>query len=135
VNAKAVGRRAAALALAVAAPIACILHMPACKDDGTHVYLGQFYNEGRRCLGTPSAVDVVSGDVPGDCAPICLHQNRADGGHAIYVATMCAPYPGPDFDMSGTDPLCIPALAALARGDVCSSDGGSSHPLVDASTD
>lgn len=130
-----VRRRAAAFALAVVVPIACIIHVPACKDDGTHVYIGQFYNEPRHCLGTTSAVDVVTGDDPGQCAAICIHQNRSDGGHAIYVATMCPPYPGPDFDTSGTDPLCMPALAALARGDVCSSDGGSSHPLVDASAD
>jgi hypothetical protein len=125
-------RRVGAVALAAALPIACILHAPACKNDGTHVYVGQLYVEARHCLGTGSAVDVVTGDDPGQCAPICIHQNRSVGGHAIYVATMCPPYPGPDFDTSGTDPLCTPALAALARGDTCFSDGGSSHPLVDA---
>ena len=106
------------------------MHLSACgKDDGTHVYEARLYVEARHCLGTTSSVDVISGDVPGQCDPICLRQTRADSGYAIYAATMCPPYPGPDFDKSGTDPLCPLALAALARGDTCLSDGGSTHPL------
>jgi len=125
-------RRAAAVSVGLVA-VACILHVSACKDDGTHVYLGQLYVEGRDCLGTPSAVDVISGDEPGDCTPICLVQKRAEAGKAIYAATMCGPYPaGVEFDTAGTDPACPKALAALSRGDTCLSDGGTTHPAPPA---
>jgi hypothetical protein len=129
-------RRGARAALAVLGStlgsIICIIHASACKDDGTHVYIGQLYVEARHCLGTTSSVDVVSGDDPGNCDPICIHQNLHDGGHAIYVATMCPPYPGPDFDTTGTDPQCPLALAALKRSDICLTDGGSTAPVVES---
>ena len=124
--------RAVLAAIAAAGAIMCIMHATACKDDGSHIFVGSLYLEDRHCLGTPSSVDVVTGDPPGDCNPVCLRQTRSEGGHAIYVATMCPPYPGPDFDTSGADPQCAPALAALARGDTCLSDGGSTHPVADA---
>jgi hypothetical protein len=128
-------RATLAAPLAVAA-LACILQAPACKDDGTHVYVGYLFVEARDCVGTSSSVDVVTGGEPGDCAPICLLQHRAEGGRAVYVATMCAPYPaGVEFDTSGTDPACPAALAALARGDTCLSDGGDTNPLPDAAAD
>jgi hypothetical protein len=117
------------------------MHMTACKDDGTHVYIGRLYVEARGCLGTSSSVDVISGDDPGSCDPICLVQRRAEGGHAVYVATMCPPYPsGVEFDTAGTDPACPKALEALSRGDTCLTDGGSTHPVrpppvSDAGTD
>jgi hypothetical protein len=126
-------RRFGAAALALLAPIgaiACILHVSACKDDGTHVYIAQLYVEARGCLGTTSSVDVISGEAPGTCAPICLVQKRGDAGPATYVATMCPPYPsGVEFDTSGTDPSCTGALAALARNDICLTDGGSTSPV------
>jgi hypothetical protein len=130
-----------AAALAVVAGTTLVI---ACKDDGTHVYVGRFFREERSCLGTTSALDVISGDVPGECAPVCLIQRRAEGGRSVYVATMCPPYPTPaEFDLSGTDPVCVPALDALARNDTCATDGGSSNPLpradasapADATTD
>ena len=126
-------------AVAIAVPLAalvCILHAPACKDDGTHVYVGRLFVEARDCLGTSASVDVVTGGDPGDCAPICLLQHHGEGARAVYVATMCAPYPaGVEFDTSGTDPACPAALAALARGDTCLSDGGDTHPAPDAAAD
>ena len=125
-NARALG---AGLAIAATA-IACIIHLSACSsDDGTHVFQARFYLEARDCLGTPSTIDVISGDESGaSCAPICLRQIRAEVGRAIYATTSCPPYPGPDFDRSGADPACPAALAALARGDTCFSDGGSAKP-------
>ena len=128
-------RPAASVVIGLVA-VACIVHASACKDDGTHVYVGRLYVEARDCLGTSSSVDVISGDDPGTCAPICLVQKRGEGGKAIYVATMCPPYPaGVEFDTAGTDPACPKALAALSRGDTCLSDGGTTHPPPDASTD
>jgi hypothetical protein len=130
--------RRATFAFVGLAAVACTLHVSACKDDGTHVYVGRFYLEARECLGTSSSLDAISGDDPGTCAPICLVQKRAEAGKAIYVAPMCPPYPaGVEFDTTGTDALCPKALDALARGDTCLSDGGTTHPAPkpDASTD
>lgn len=118
------------VASSAAGAIACIMHATACSsDEGTHVYQARFYLEARDCLGTPSSIDVISGEEPGFCEPICLRQIRADGGRAIYASTVCPPYPGPDFDKSGGDPACPAALAALARGDTCLTDGGSTRPV------
>lgn len=120
----------AAAVLAAAAACMCIVQLSACENDGTHVYIGRFYLESRGCLGTTSSLDVIEGDVPGECAPVCLVQRRADAARTVYVATMCPPYPAAvEFDTSGADPACAPALAALARNDTCATDGGSAHPL------
>jgi hypothetical protein len=105
-----------------------MMQATACDEDGDHIYVGQLYVEDRHCLGTPSSVDVVTGGDPGECPPLCLRQTRAEGGYAIYVSTMCAPYPAPDYDTTGSDPLCVGALEALARNDTCLSDGGSTDP-------
>jgi hypothetical protein len=137
VTRRAPGAARAGATLGAAAALACSLHLSACKDDGTHTYLGRLYVEARGCLGTSSSLDAISGGDPGDCPPICLAQPNAEGGRAIYVATMCGPYPY-GFDTSGADPACPKALAALARNDTCLSDGGATHPLppvVDAGTD
>ncbi len=100
-------------------------------DGGAHVYQGRLFLEERQCLGTTSSLDVVSGEPTGDCGPRCLVQPGRDGGRAIYVATMCPPLPY-GFDASGSDPACPAALAALARGDTCFVDGGSSQPASNA---
>ncbi|MBX3186002.1 MAG: hypothetical protein KF819_03260 [Labilithrix sp.] len=101
--------------------------------DGTHVYRGRLFIEARDCLGTTSSVDVIEGDEPAnDCPAKCVAQRRAEGGRAIYVSTTCGAAPL-DFDLSGSDPACPAALAAHTRNDTCSSDGGSSNPIVDAS--
>lgn len=124
----------ASAAVAGALAIACILHI-SCRDDGTHVYEGRLYLEARDCVATSSSVDVISGDDPGTCAAVCLLQPRAEGGRAVYVSTMCPPFPAPDFDVTGADPVCGRALAALARNDTCLSDGGTTRPLPDAGAD
>ena len=131
-------RSAARAALAAAFSITCTLHLSSCKDDGTHVYIGRIFLEARDCVATTSSVDVVSGETPGECSPICMLQPRAEGGRTVYVATMCPPLPAPDFDLSGRDPVCVRALAALARNDTCLSDGGTTSPrppVADASAD
>ena len=114
-----------------------VLLVYACGDP-SHVFEGRLFVEHRACLGTTASVDVVEGEGAGNCGPTCLTQPLADGGRAIYVSTMCAPYPYA-FDASGTDPACTPALDALARGDTCLLDGGSSSPPapppVDAGSD
>ncbi len=120
--------RIAAVAGVTAAALAA-LPVWSCRDEGAHVYVGRLFLESRDCLGTPSSVDVVAGDDPGTCDAVCLVQPRADGGRAVYVSVMCAPYPAPDFDVSGQDPICARALNALTRDDTCLSDGGTTHPI------
>lgn len=116
------------LAFVVATLAAC--------DDPSRVLLGQLYVENRDCLGTPSSVDVVSGDErPGPCAPTCLVQRSYDAARPVYVTTSCGPFPG-DADVSGSDPRCALALDALARRNTCFTDGGAAHPrATDAGPD
>lgn len=116
------------LGLAAAASVAAVLGALACGGEGSHVYEGRLFDEARGCFMSKTSLDVVSGDAPGDCGPRCLVQNLPDGGRTVYGATMCAPFPF-NFDATGTHPACPAALAALARGDACLSDGGSTNPL------
>ena len=109
-----------ALLAAIALAVAC--------GDTSHVYEGRLFVADRGCLGTTASVDVVDGERPASpCPEACLVQPLADGGRAVYVATMCAPYPF-GFDTTGSDPVCPRALAAHERGDTCLADGGSSRP-------
>lgn len=96
--------------------------------DGSHIYFGRLFVEGRECLATESALDVVEGDeAVATCAPICLTQ-AVDGGRATYVSNVCGPFPQ-GFDTSGQDPTCARAFEAQRRNDTCLSDGGSTRPL------
>ena len=116
------------------APLGLLALHGACGDP-SHVYEGRLFVEERHCLGTKSSVDVVDGERPGSCGPTCLAQPTADRGRAIYVGTMCGPYPY-GFETSGADPRCPAALAALERNDTCLIDGGSTRPaLPDAGSD
>ena len=99
-----------------------ILLLSACDESSSHVYLGRLYLTDRKCLGTTSSVDVVSGDTTGTCAPVCLVKDST-----VYVGTSCAPYP-PGYDSSGVQSICAEALAANGRDDTCLADGGSTHP-------
>jgi hypothetical protein len=114
-----------------------VVSLHAC-GDASHIYEGRLYREDRQCLATKSSVDVVEGEAPGDCGARCLVQRTTDGSRAIYVSTMCAPFPF-NFDATGSDPACADALAALTRNDTCLTDGGSTAPLppppVDAGSD
>jgi hypothetical protein len=103
------------------------LMLGAACAEASHVFEGRFFVQHRACLGTAASIDVVEGESGGRCAPTCLAQPLGDGGRAIYVSNMCAPYPY-GFDASGADPLCPTALEALARNDTCLVDGGSTHP-------
>ncbi len=107
--------------------------LAAACGDASHIFEGRFYLEARDCLGTTGSVDVVEGDPPGVCPPVCLADAHTDGGRSLYVSTMCAPYPF-GYDASGGDPACPRALAALGRDDTCRPDGTSTHAL-DAGSD
>ncbi len=100
---------------------------------GAHVLEGQRFDPSRGCLEKTSTLDVLDGPPPAQpCAPLCLLQTTSDGGTALYVSRSCPPFP-PQWDTSAKDPRCALALAAASRNDSCLSDGGSTHPPVDAS--
>ncbi len=126
-------RRRIVLVLGAVASAMLAAHLVACGNP-SHVFEARLFVEQRQCLGTKASVDVVDGEPPSSpCAPTCLVQPQSDGGRAIYVSTMCGPYPF-GFDASGSDPACPAALDALARKDTCFVDGGSSSPapVIDA---
>lgn len=109
----------------------------ACGGPNSHVLSGRRYLADRDCVEALSSVDVVEGPDPGrTCAPICIvGQSPLLVGPAVYVTTQCPPYP-PTFDLSGENPECAGALAALERLDICNAEG-STNPRdggdVDAS--
>jgi len=109
----------------------------ACSDVSSHAFIARQYVDGRDCLESSAAVDVVTGPDPGvGCGPKCLVGTGLgfDAGKFVYIAYMCAPYP-PTWDQSGTDPRCEKAIAAEARRDTCTGDAGSSNPAPDAASD
>lgn len=119
-------RRRVSAALFGGGLVACIMHA-ACGDP-SHLFLGRYYLEGRDCLGTDSVIDVVEGEDPGVCPVVCLiDPANPNADRAVYVSTMCAPYPYAVV-ASTTDPSCIRALAAFERDDTCNQDGTSSNP-------
>jgi hypothetical protein len=106
------------------------IYTAACGEP-SHVYLGRLYRVDRDCVATVSSVDVVDGEEPGTCEPVCLVQTTFDAERVIYVSTMCGPYPF-GFDATGDHPECPAALAAFARNDTCLADGGTTNPPEDA---
>src|SRR5690606_21990228 len=117
-------------AVAALAVAAVVVASSACGEP-SHVYLGRLYRVDRDCVATVSSVDVVDGEEPGTCGPVCLIQTTFDAERVVYVSTMCAPYPF-GFDATGEDPACAAALAAFARDDTCLADGASTNPAPDA---
>jgi hypothetical protein len=107
-----------------------------CTDYPKHIIPGQLYETARDCVDPTASIDIVDGPDPGSyCPPTCLVTPAgANGGPpGVYVTTECGlDSPPPLYDTSGTEPACMGALAAFARGDVCQMDGTSSCP-ADAS--
>jgi hypothetical protein len=109
-------------------PAAIVVIVIAACGDPSHIYEGRLFLESRNCVGTPSSIDVVEGDPPTTKCPVrCLTQPHRDGGRAVYVSTMCEPFPF-NFDASGNDPACAKAIQAFERLDTCLLDGGSANP-------
>ena len=110
--------------------LAASLLLAGCSDPVSHVFAGRLYQPTRGCIEATTSIDVVDGPQPAaPCDRRCLA-----GSNAIYVSTMCAPSPR-GFDTSSTSPACAAALESYDRNDTCSPDGGSAHPLPDASHD
>ena len=104
-----------------------VVGFAACNDPEQYVFSAAPFDTVNNCLGSYQAVDVVSGGTGAStCAPKCF----VNAG-AVYVSTMCAPFPDPAvWDESGLNPNCPAALSAFARMDICSPDGGSSNPWI-----
>lgn len=97
-----------------------LVALVACENQsGTYVYRGRKYNPETKCLEAPRALDVIEVEqLPALCVDTCLTQKDYDGGLAVYVSQTCPPYP-PGFDVSGREPLCVPALEAASRATGC----------------
>ncbi len=105
----------------------------ACGGDPIYTYQGQRFDPANGCLERPTALDVVEGPTePRECPAICLVRTPANGPRTAYIAFTCPPYP-PEFDATGTDPLCAPALVAGARRDGCVPEGGPPDAAAEAS--
>ena len=48
---------------------------------------------GAQCLEPVSSIDIIAGNEPGSCGPVCILSLPEDGGQIAYVSTMCGPYP------------------------------------------
>ncbi len=116
--------------------LAATLAIAACSESTSYIFAGRLYEPGRGCVDTTTAIDVLDGTQAGVCTRACLlgPPDLDSGMPALYVSTMCPPYPR-GFDAVTTPPDCAPALAAYDRNDTCQGDGGSLHPPVDAGTD
>lgn len=99
--------------------VPAVVAMAACDEPDVHILTGQLYDAAKACVGESSGVDVAQGGSTGDnCNPACLTINSGDA-NAIYVTTVCPPYPGDyaveyaDEAGSPSDP-CTGAFAAYA---------------------
>jgi hypothetical protein len=123
----------------------CGFLLAACQKPGFHVLLGQLYEASQDCVDPTTSIDIVEGPDPGfqnmaTCLVTPIGQNGGPLG--VYVTTMAGPYPPLD-DTSGSEPLCAKALAALARGAICSvtdaavgsADDGGGDASTSASSD
>ena len=99
--------------------------LAACDAGGAYLYVGHRYDPQNDCLSGVMGLDVLEGTDPGSsCGAKCIAaKNAEDGGSQVFVSTMCGPAPY-NADVSGSSPLCAPALAAQARGGFCPTDAG-----------
>jgi hypothetical protein len=105
--------------------VALAVVLAACDAGGAYLYTGNLYDPQNDCLGTLMGLDVLEGTDPGaTCGAKCIAaKNATDGGAEVFISTMCGPAPY-NADVSGSSPLCAPALAAEARGAYCATDSG-----------
>lgn len=101
----------------------------ACDDTGSYTFVARELDP-RGCLGAVTALDVLSGSLPGlGCKPRCFvsHGVNDAGRTSVFGTTMCGAAP-PSFDTTEADPRCTVAKAAVSRGDLCLADGGDTSP-------
>jgi len=119
------GRNAGRALLAVAiGAVAARLSVAGCDDTGSYIYSGEQYYPPQQCLLPVSSIDIIAGNEPGSCGPVCILSLPQDGGQIAYVSTMCGPYPMYPYETdAAADPLCVAALNAFTRDALCE-DGG-----------
>ncbi len=101
----------------------------ACDDTGSYTFVARELSA-RGCLGSVTALDVLSGSDPGlGCKPRCFvsHTTNDAGNLPVYGTTMCGAAPK-GFDATETDSRCATAKSAVSRGDLCLADGGETAP-------
>ena len=99
--------------------VALAVALAACDAGGAYLYTGNLYDPQNDCLGTLMGLDVEEGTDPGaNCGAKCIAAKGGDGGAEVFISTMCGPAPY-NADVSGSSPLCAPALAAQSRGAFC----------------
>jgi len=113
--------------------LALLLVLTSCDSGSMYVYTVGLYNPQLDCIIDFEGIDVIEGNDPGStCTPKCIVGQDVDGDTLVSATTECGPPPY-GFDVSGSNPLCPNAMAALTRSDYCLDGGGSSNPL-DAGT-
>jgi hypothetical protein len=87
-----------------------------CDATGPRVYTARQYQPELACLDEYAPLALVeSGELPSTCAPVCL---RVDG--ALYVSSVCAPYPARAArELADDSPECGDALAAAEAEAFC----------------
>lgn len=126
------------------AAFAAVLALASCDDVNVHILSGQLYQPQADCLEPSSGIDVVNGGSTGDnCDPQCLSIGEGDAT-AIYVTTMCPPYPL-DYAVEAVDATagpgdpCTGAFAAFDSSDSSCpenlGDGGDAEASAEASAD
>lgn len=82
-----------------------------CSDAGPRVYTAQPYDAESQCLGEYEAVGLVEADtLSAACTAVCL-----DIAGALFVSTVCAPYPASATTIAREESeACATALAATA---------------------
>jgi hypothetical protein len=90
-----------------------------CDDFGPRVYTAQLFRADPGCLEAFTPIGLVQAqDLGSACDPVCLRL-----GDALYVSTVCAPYPAEaSLEAAGAED-CAAALAALTAEASCE-DGG-----------
>jgi len=110
----------ALLGASVVTAVACI------DPDANFVYTAQPYDPNAMCLGAYVELEQVQAT---GGSPRCNTLQAPDSGvtglaclvsssGTVYVSPICPPYP-PDFDTTGTNPLCAQALQAWATDGGC----------------
>jgi len=98
----------------------------ACEDFGPRVYTAQLFQADPGCLEAFAPIGLVQAkDLGAECEPVCLRL-----GDALYVSTVCAPYPAEASLEAADAEECAAALATLDAGASCEEAGAD-----DAGTD
>jgi hypothetical protein len=127
------GRALVAMTVAL---VATKLSVAGCSDVGSYIYSGEQYDPVLQCLEPVSSIDIIAGNAPGSCNPVCILSLPEDGGQIAYVSTMCPPYPVYPYESdASTDPLCVAALEAFARDALCEDGGVVLPPSEDSGVD